>query len=216
MAATQDVFFERRYFQSARKWASENGFTHAMSMLTIYDSFVHSGSILPFLRARFPEPTPAAGGRETEWIRQYVEVRHAWLRDHSNPELRPTIYRTRDLMREITRGNWNLSQLPISANGTKVDDRPTTAVLELAEMVLPAASGPPPADYVWQGLGKGEFLRRNRPRLALVKHKPFPYQRRNSIHRSTRSEPEIKQNSVRSQRHRTVRRHSQEAVGFDI
>lgn len=124
MRDTQDRFFERRYFQPAMRWASDNGFTRALSALVIYDSFIHSGSIRDFLRARFEERPPARGGREQVWIREYVRVRHDWLATHPNPVLRPTIYRTRDMMREIDRGNWDLAGLPIMANGVPVDDRP--------------------------------------------------------------------------------------------
>lgn len=129
MARVQDDFFDKRYFKPAEKWAVENGFTRPLSMLVIYDSFIHSGSILPFLRARFEERPPAAGGREQEWIRQYVDARHAWLAGHSNSILRQTIYRTRDFKREIGRGNWSLAQLPVSANGT-----PVTAAAAVSRM----------------------------------------------------------------------------------
>ena len=43
MWRTQDAFFERRYFQSAMKWATEHGFTRPLSLLVIYDSFVSTG-----------------------------------------------------------------------------------------------------------------------------------------------------------------------------
>jgi chitosanase len=163
MAQTQDAFFEKRYFQPAKSWAEQHGFTRALSMLVIYDSFIHSGTIHRFLRERFSERPPSSGGREEEWIRQYVDVRHAWLKFHSNPVLRPTVYRTRDLKREIDRGNWDLAMLPISANGTPVDDRPDGAPEFISFTV---ATGPEAAPaYEWQGLDKSAFLRRNRARL---------------------------------------------------
>lgn len=120
MRRTQDVFFDERYFSPARRWAEKNGFTTALAMLVIYDSFIHSGTILDFLRARFSERPPAAGGDEKTWIRQYVEVRHRWLANHSRPILRKTIYRTACFKREIDRNNWDLAQLPIDANGVKI------------------------------------------------------------------------------------------------
>jgi chitosanase len=125
MRETQDEFFDRVYFRPAAQWAVDNGFTRALSMLVIYDSFIHSGSVRSFLRSRFPELPPARGGDEQTWIRQYVEVRHRWLANHDNPELHPTIYRTRDFAREIARGNWDLVLLPYVANGVPVYDRPT-------------------------------------------------------------------------------------------
>lgn len=121
MRQTQDVFFDRRYFQPAMKWAGDNGFTHALSALVIYDSFIHSGSIRSELRAKFAEVPPAQGGNEKVWIRSYVDVRHRWLLHHPRPAVRASAYRTRDLTREIARGNWDLSMLPIMANGVPVD-----------------------------------------------------------------------------------------------
>jgi chitosanase len=121
MERAQDEFFDVRYFDPAMRWAGSNGFTRALSALVIYDSFIHSGSILDFLRARFPEVVPVRGGSEQTWIRQYVEVRNDWLSTHPKPAIRASAYRTRDLLREVTAGNWDLAILPIIANGTPVD-----------------------------------------------------------------------------------------------
>jgi chitosanase len=120
MKNTQDVFFDQRYYTPAMKWAGRHGFTSALSGLVIYDSFIHSGSIFEFLRQRFPEATPTAGGREKVWVQQYVDVRHSWLSNHSNPVIQASRYRTRDLKREISEANWNLTSLPIMANGAEV------------------------------------------------------------------------------------------------
>lgn len=124
MESVQDRFFDERYYLPALKWAQGFGFKDALSFLVIYDSFVHSGSILPFLRARFPEVPPASGGDERTWISQYVNVRQEWLANHSNPELHPTVYRTKCLRFEIDRGNWDLSLIPINANGILVGPSP--------------------------------------------------------------------------------------------
>jgi chitosanase len=124
METTQDAFFDKRYFQPALKWAQDHGFSRALSVLVIYDSFIHSGGILDLLRARFSERPPSKGGREEVWIRQYVEARNDWLRTHSNRILRPTVYRTQCFLREIKRENWDLAQLPIVAHGVSVDDKP--------------------------------------------------------------------------------------------
>ncbi len=123
MRQTQDVFFDRRYFQPALLWANDHGFSLPLSALVIYDSFIQSGRIRPDLRQRFPERTPSAGGDERVWIRQYIDVRHQWLLNHHRPAVRSSAYRTRDLAREIARGNWDFTQLPIMAHGVSVDDR---------------------------------------------------------------------------------------------
>lgn len=147
MRDCQDVFFDRRYFQPALRWAADNGFRHALSVLVIYDSFIHSGGILGFLRERFSERPPAQGGREETWILQYVQVRHNWLSSHSNPAVRASSYRTRDLLREIDSANWNLSALPFKANGTPVYGRP-------AEREAPPAADVQPLVHV---VGGGDY-----------------------------------------------------------
>ena len=142
MRTVQDHFFDDRYFTPAMKWADESGFQEALSILVIYDSFIHSGRILPFLRSRFPEMPPASGGNERSWISQYVGVRHEWLAHHSNSDLRPTVYRTKCFRFEIERGNWDLSQVPINANGTPVGPTPDAQiVLGNLPQIEPAAPG---------------------------------------------------------------------------
>lgn len=121
MERVQDEFFAALYFDPAMLWAARNGFTRALSALVIYDSWIHSGGILSLLRSRFPEVPPARGGNEQTWIRQYIDVRHAWLSSHPKAAIRASSYRTRDLQREIAAGNWDLAILPIMANGTPVD-----------------------------------------------------------------------------------------------
>ena len=120
MQRTQDAFFDKAYFQPAMNWATEHGFIEALSALVIYDSFIHSGGILPFLRRSFREAPTVEGGKEKRWIEQYVDTRHAWLANHSNKILRNTVYRTECFKREIARDNWDLSPLPIDANDVEV------------------------------------------------------------------------------------------------
>ena len=144
MQAAQDKFFDQVYFQPALKWAEANGFTLPMSMLVIYDSHIHSGGILGFLRSRFPELTPAKGGDEKAWILQYVDVRHKWLSTHPKAVLRASSYRTKDLLREIKRGNWSFSYLPIIANGTPVDDNAPAPKPAISAIPRIAADAPVP------------------------------------------------------------------------
>lgn len=159
MQRVQDVFFDERYFQPALDWAAANGFVEALSMLVIYDSFIHSGSILGLLRARFPEVPPARGGNEKIWITQYMAARHGWLSNHERADLRASAYRTRDLTREIGRGNWDLSKLPIIANGTPVDVGPLRMGVAAApgESDIPylgPLGGVPEQEEIWGDEGR--------------------------------------------------------------
>ena len=119
MKESQDSFFDTHYWAPAKAWFDKNGFKSNLSMLVIYDSFIHSGSILKFLRERFTEKVPVNGGDEKEWIKQYSSARLNWLKNHSNPILRKTIYRVNDFLTAINEDNWDLSEVFI-ANGTKI------------------------------------------------------------------------------------------------
>jgi chitosanase len=113
----QEAFFDRTYFLPAMRWAEQNGFKLALSMLVIFDSFIHSGSIRPDIRKRFPEVPPAKGGDEKAWIGAYTRERQEWLVEIG---LKATTYRTRCYLEQIASGNWNLSKLPIKMNGSNV------------------------------------------------------------------------------------------------
>lgn len=132
MIKTQDAFFDKVYFQPAFKFFVDNGFSLPLSMLVIYDSYIHSGSVLDFLRKRFPESPPVRGGDEKAWIKAYVNARHEWLSGKGNP-LNKTIYRTQVFMTAMAAGDWMLGS-PLVANGTRsrgLDDEPS----ELIEIV---------------------------------------------------------------------------------
>lgn len=116
MQEVQDEFFDETYFSPAYNWFKNNGFTLPLSMLVIYDSFIHSGGILSFLRNRFKEVPPASGGDEKTWIEQYVSTRKSWLANHSNKILRNTVYRMNTMQDCIDKDNWELTK-PINANG---------------------------------------------------------------------------------------------------
>jgi chitosanase len=119
MKTTQDEFFDIYYYQPAFDWFNGQRFTEALSLLTIYDSFIHSGGVLNFLRQRFSERTPFNGGKEKKWIEQYVQTRFDWLNSNTNSLLRKTAYRPKCFLNQIGLNNWDLSQ-PVNANGINV------------------------------------------------------------------------------------------------
>ena len=119
MRESQDSFFDTHYWEPAKKWFDKNGFKSNLAMLVIYDSFIHSGSILKFLRERFAEKVPVNGGDEKAWIEQYCQTSLSWLNNHSNPILRKTNYRVVDFIRAMEKNDWDLGQ-EFLANGTKI------------------------------------------------------------------------------------------------
>ncbi len=110
MRFSQDKFFDGKYYQPAFNWFSTNGFTQPLSLLIVYDSYIHSGCMLAFLRKRFPTPTPVNGGDEKEWMGNYVNARHDWLTNHSDKILRNTNYRTNCFKEQMRNNNWDLSR----------------------------------------------------------------------------------------------------------
>ncbi len=119
MQKVQEELFDEKYWQPAVEWAEEHKFTEQLSMLVIFDSFIHSGGILSFLRKRFKELTPLNRGNEKEWVEDYVNTRHNWLANHRIPILRKTIYRTTAFKEAINKKDWDL-KLEFNANGVKI------------------------------------------------------------------------------------------------
>jgi chitosanase len=119
MKTCQDDFFDSYYFLPAYSWFHQMGFTLPLSMLVIYDSEIHSGGVPDFLRKRFPEKPPVKGGDEKTWIKQYVDVRHQWLKTHSKKILQGTVYRTQCFKTQIQNDNWYLTGV-VRANGINI------------------------------------------------------------------------------------------------
>jgi len=120
MRTTQDTFFDLIYYRPAFQFFDSNAFTFPLSLLVIYDSYIHSGRIPDFLRKRFGEFPPAKGGDEKKWITSYVDIRNQWLKYHSDPILQKTVYRTQCFKDQIAINNWDFSVLPLKANGVDV------------------------------------------------------------------------------------------------
>lgn len=116
MARVQEEFFEIVYFKPALAWFELHQFTEPLSLLVIFDSYIHSGGIKTSLRKKFAEYPPNLGGDEKKWITQYVAARHAWLSSYDIPEVRASKYRTQVFKNLIASENWNLSN-PFIAQG---------------------------------------------------------------------------------------------------
>lgn len=119
MRRTQDSFFDQLYYQPAEQFFQSNGFMLPLSMLVIYDSYIHSGRVPAHLREIFAERVPVNGGAEKPWTAAYVDTRHRWLENHGNLLLRKTIYRTQCFKDQIDNDNWDLSK-PLTVIGVKV------------------------------------------------------------------------------------------------
>jgi chitosanase len=120
MQEVQEEKYVSLYIGPAIKWGETEQFTLPLSFLVICDSFLHSGSILTFIRNRFEEKTPRMGGDEKKWITQYTHARQNWLATHSNKLLNNTVYRTKYFNELIAMDDWNLDQShTVAMNGLK-------------------------------------------------------------------------------------------------
>lgn len=115
MRDAQDEIYEELYFIPAVKWCEQANFKTPLSHLVIFDSILQSGQILPFLRKRFAETT----ANEKSWVKAYTATRDKWLRTHSNKAVRNSAYRTKDLLKIIADGDWELEH-PVIAHGTRI------------------------------------------------------------------------------------------------
>jgi len=121
MQRAQDEVFDEVYFSPAVKHAESFGLTSALGLLTIYDTCIHSGpGRVATHKAAVKEPTPAAGGDEKEWVKEYIAVRRAWLAANSNPLVQKCVYRQDALSKLIAAGKWDLAT-PFVCHGRTVD-----------------------------------------------------------------------------------------------
>jgi chitosanase len=120
MIRVQREEFDSMYLEPAIRWGETYRFTLNLSFLVIADSYLHSGSMLGFLMAKFSEKKPIDGGNEKKWITDYLNARHSWLKNHSNTILNKTVYRADSYLREAAKGNWDLAGAPLVMNGTVV------------------------------------------------------------------------------------------------
>lgn len=124
MRKAQDDFFDVGYWMPAAKWFDTNKFDLPLSMLVVYDSFIHSGGMRSELR-QFPEKVPLNGGDEKAWIIAYIKARFTWLSNHTNPIVRKTAYRPQTFTDLVAADNWELLGT-LKANGIAVPDLPPT------------------------------------------------------------------------------------------
>lgn len=119
MRDTQDQFFDIVYYTPALHFFDGYKFLQPLSLLVIYDSYIHSGSVPSFLRQRFTEAPPSMGGEEKKWVTEYTKARNDWLANNSKAILRQTVYRTACFLEQIKRNNWSLTA-PVDAHGVMV------------------------------------------------------------------------------------------------
>ncbi len=119
MQTVQDDFFTAEYWDKAMEWAKENGFKENLSLLVIYDSFVHSGSIRTVIRNKFAEKPPAQGGNERKWIVEYSKARKKWLETNVKKILHGTAFRPALYLSLADADNWDLTK-PFRVKGVKV------------------------------------------------------------------------------------------------
>ena len=120
MQAAQDEVFDRVYFEPAVKHCNELGLRHALSLLVIYDTCIHSGPLRVQSHAAAIQPkSPMDGGDEHSWVAAYLAERREWLSRSANQLVRKTIYRPDALSKLIASKNWSLA-MPFTCLGKTI------------------------------------------------------------------------------------------------
>ncbi|MDO8289685.1 MAG: peptidoglycan-binding protein [Parvibaculum sp.] len=120
MQDTQDLFFDRVYWQPAMKLASDMGFGSPLSVAIIYDSLIH-GSWNTMRDRTIAKAGAAKTTTEKKWVAAYVTERRQWLATHPNSLLRRTVYRMDAFAALIKKGNWTLG-IPMNVCGVTLDE----------------------------------------------------------------------------------------------
>jgi chitosanase len=120
MQEAQDIVFDANYFAPALNHAKSVGAQHALTVLVIYDTCIHSGpGGVTMIRNKFAAKSPANGGDEKEWVKAYLNARRAWLAANANPLVQKTVYRMDALMEIVNAGNWDLNT-PLKVRGVSI------------------------------------------------------------------------------------------------
>lgn len=120
MQKAQDEVFDTNYFAPALNHAANVGAKHALTVLVIYDTCIHSGpGGVTMIRNKFAAASPANGGDEKEWVKAYLNARRNWLASNANPLVRRTVYRMDALMEIVNAGNWDLA-VPLKVRSVSI------------------------------------------------------------------------------------------------
>ena len=118
MREAQDRIFDNLYWHPATIFCGREGLKTSLAQLLVYDSYIHSGKVPSYLRARFPDKT----ADELKWCRAYAQARRDWLANHTNPLLRKCVYRMDFMLHQMDNDNWMLTKFPLDVHGVRVVD----------------------------------------------------------------------------------------------
>jgi chitosanase len=118
MRDTQDIFFDKYYWQPAERAANAMNITSALGVTVVYDGYVHGSW------SRMRDLTNQQAGTlqdigEYEWLKAYIKVRRTWLATNRRADLRATVYRMDALQRLMDQGYWGL-ELPLVVRDVEI------------------------------------------------------------------------------------------------
>jgi len=118
MRDTQELFFEKKYWQPAIRAAGLMAINSALGVAIVYDGYIH-GSWAKLRNLTSKEEGDINSLGEHDWIRAYVKVRRTWLSGSTRRDLRATVYRMDAFQRLIEQGYWGL-ELPLVVRGKEI------------------------------------------------------------------------------------------------
>jgi chitosanase len=125
MQKTQDLFFERSYWQPAERAAASCNLTLPLSTAVIYDSHIHGS--FDRIRKRVKSGTAVApGADERAWVNDYIAERRTWLLSCDDP-VPKTVYRMDEFSKLIAANKWNL-ELPLTIRGVVINEEVLGAI----------------------------------------------------------------------------------------
>ena len=140
MIDEQNRFFDEHYLNPACRIAEKRGIATALGQAVVYDSRVHGS--FERIAARVGTTIGPGGDDEKTWITKYVSARDGWLRTHTNPLLRKTVYRTESFSRLIQDDRWDLP-LDLKVRGVTISPEVLGARLDVIRAVAADADDDP-------------------------------------------------------------------------
>jgi chitosanase len=119
MQRLQIELFKATSWDPALRWVQAKGFCFPLSLLIVADSFLQSNQMRPALVQRVRTALPVTSRvDEKNWITDYTNARHAWLRA-AGGAMATSSYRTDCYLRLIAKGDWELTS-DVVMNGNRI------------------------------------------------------------------------------------------------
>lgn len=118
MKAAQEHVFDEKYMNPAIAECERCDFVEPLALAVVYDAFIQGGWAKCRDNTNFQHKQSVG---ERQWIKDYLNVREAYLKGLKSKAAQASVYRPQALRKLVQAGNWRLST-PFTVRGRTVEE----------------------------------------------------------------------------------------------